>query len=399
MKFTTAQDDAIKTCVSRVRAREPVTKLFGFAGTGKTTIAKAIADEIGGDVAFACYTGKAASVLTRKGCPAKTIHSMFYWHIGEKEYKKGNGGTQQQPTFQFDKNKIEPPRALILDEVSMVDDEMGRNIVSAGIPIIAIGDPAQLPPVGNGGYFTNGEPDVMLTEVMRHEGGILELATDVRENGVGAIGKRKYRSMVLESIRRSEALSYDQVLVGTNDTRREKNDVIRRLKDIDEGEFIAVGDRIICTANSASHEVLNGQQFKVAGINGGDLEYRQESMIDLYLQCECVQDNEDKDALIKKCPICGWHPSYTPVWVAGFSGPQGEKWLSEQKFFRRKKAMEATYGYAITVNKAQGSEWGNILVVNESSKWRSDARRWLYTAITRAQDKITIIPNSGRNNR
>jgi exodeoxyribonuclease-5 len=80
--------------------------------------------------------------------------------------------------------------------------------------------------------------------------------------------------------------------------------------------------------------------------------------------------------------------------VAGFIGERGENWLAKQSYFKRKKAMEATYGYAITVHKSQGSEWGNVLVVNESWCFRKDATRWLYTAITRAQENVMII--SGR---
>jgi exodeoxyribonuclease V len=381
------QRTAISTCVSRLKAREPVTKLFGYAGTGKTTIAKMIAEELGGRVAFASYTGKAASVLTRKGCPAQTIHSMFYQHEGETKV-----AGKMQPVFSFVKDKGGMPRALILDEVSMVDDAMGADIMSVGIPVLAIGDPAQLPPVKDGGYFTNGQPDVMLTEVIRHDGRVLKLATDVRENGVKAISKREYRDMVSRQIGQSQAVNYDQVLTGRNETRRDKNDTMRFLKGFESGEFISVGDRIICTANNSTDQVLNGQQFRVLEIlEPDDREYTIESMITLMLECEC-RPVEESDR--KRCPICGWVPEYIPVWVAGFVGERGENWLTKQPFFKRKKAMEATYGYAITVHKSQGSEWGNVLIVNESWCFRKDATRWLYTAITRAQENVMII--SGR---
>jgi exodeoxyribonuclease-5 len=364
--------------------------LFGYAGTGKTTIAKIIAEEFGGNVAFASYTGKAASVLTRKGCPAQTIHSMFYQHMGETKV-----AGKMQPVFAFLKDKVALPKALILDEVSMVDDQMGADIMSAGIPILAIGDPAQLPPVKDGGYFTDGQPDIMLTDVIRHDGRVLRLATDVRQNGVKAISKREYRDMVTQKIGRSQAMKYDQVLTGRNETRRNKNDTMRLLKGLDSGEFISVGDRIICTANNSTDGVLNGQQFRVLDVLGGqDKEYAIDDMIMLMLECECRTVSEAEESGRVRCSICGWIPEYIPVWVAGFIGERGENWLAKQSYFKRKKAMEATYGYAITVHKSQGSEWGNVLVVNESWCFRKDATRWLYTAITRAQENVMII--SGR---
>ena len=53
-------------------------RLFGYAGTGKTTIAKEFASTVGGKVLYAAYTGKAALVLQEKGCPATTIHKLVY---------------------------------------------------------------------------------------------------------------------------------------------------------------------------------------------------------------------------------------------------------------------------------------------------------------------------------
>jgi ATP-dependent exoDNAse (exonuclease V) alpha subunit len=59
--------------------------------------------------------------------------------------------------------------------------------------------------------------------------------------------------------------------------------------------------------------------------------------------------------------------------------------------FARSDCVEFDYGYALTVHKAQGSQWPNIFIVDESMKFRHDWRRWLYTAITRASEKVVIL--------
>src|SRR5258708_6147450 len=81
IKFSAQQLEAIDIVHKRIKAEEPVTRLFGYAGTGKTTIAQELA-RLSSRVLFAAFTGKAASVLTRKGCPASTIHSLIYTPTG-----------------------------------------------------------------------------------------------------------------------------------------------------------------------------------------------------------------------------------------------------------------------------------------------------------------------------
>ena len=84
-EFTPHQDDALKAVSDWMKAKPgsngtpQVFRLFGFAGTGKTTLATHIADDIDGEVKFAAFTGKAASVMRGKGCRgASTIHSLIY---------------------------------------------------------------------------------------------------------------------------------------------------------------------------------------------------------------------------------------------------------------------------------------------------------------------------------
>src|SRR5215210_9157695 len=179
MTWSPQQDAALKAVADWLRrGDQPVFRLFGYAGTGKTTLARHIAEGVDGEVAFGAYTGKAALVLRTKGCPdASTIHSMIY-----RSRESDEGGPQ------FVLNRQSPvARAslIIIDECSMVDEELGRDLLSFGQPVLVLGDPAQLPPVKGGGFFTEGEPDVMLTEVHRQarDNPIIRLSMVVREGG------------------------------------------------------------------------------------------------------------------------------------------------------------------------------------------------------------------------
>src|SRR5437764_931828 len=180
--FTPHQDSALKAVADWLKAKPgkngtpPVFRLFGFAGTGKTTLARHIADGVDGEVKFAAFTGKAALVMRNKGCDgASTIHSLIY-----RTRETGD----EQPSFELrDDAPASKAKLIVIDECSMVDAELGRDLLSFGAPLLVLGDPAQLPPIQGGGFFTNAEPDAMLTEIHRQalNDPIVRLSMDVRE--------------------------------------------------------------------------------------------------------------------------------------------------------------------------------------------------------------------------
>src|SRR6185312_7370743 len=180
--FTPHQNNALNSVADWLRAKPgsngtpQVFRLFGFAGTGKTTLARHIADEADGDVKFAAFTGKAASVMRGKGCHgASTIHSLIY---------RARESGEETPSFDlWDEAPASKAKLIVIDECSMVDAELGRDLLSFGVPLLVLGDPAQLPPISGGGFFTDAEPDMMLTEVHRQarDNPIVRLSMDVRE--------------------------------------------------------------------------------------------------------------------------------------------------------------------------------------------------------------------------
>src|SRR5947207_14034319 len=95
------------------------------------------------------------------------------------------------PSFDLsDEGPAAKAKLIVIDECSMVDAELGRDLLSFGAPLLVLGDPAQLPPIQGGGFFTNAEPDAMLTEIHRQalNDPIVRLSMDVREGRALEIG-------------------------------------------------------------------------------------------------------------------------------------------------------------------------------------------------------------------
>ena|SRR5688572_16396166 len=217
--FSPQQDAALKGAAAWLKAkpgnRTPIFRLFGYAGTGKTTLAKHIAQDVDGKVLFAAFTGKAAQVMRNKGCEgASTIHSLIYRPLDSSE---------QIPSFElFDDAPASKAKLIVIDECSMVDAELARDLKSFGVPLLVLGDPAQLPPIQGGGYFTEAEPDAMLTEVHRQALGdpIIKLSMDIREGRSLAPGDYGETQVVTrEDLDPERVLKADQVLVGRNATQ------------------------------------------------------------------------------------------------------------------------------------------------------------------------------------
>src|SRR6516164_1228730 len=184
--FTPQQDAALKAIAhwwKNDRQQSPLFRLFGYAGTGKTTLARHIAQGIDGKVLYAAFTGKAACVMRSKGCRgASTIHRVIY---------KPKEQNEENPTFElWHKAPASNAKLIIIDECSMVDAELARDLMSFEVPLLVLGDPAQLPPIQGGGFFTEARPDAMLTEVHRQacDDPIVRLSMQVREGQRPALG-------------------------------------------------------------------------------------------------------------------------------------------------------------------------------------------------------------------
>ncbi len=187
MQFAPQQDEALKA-VSRwlKEGRTPLFRLFGYAGTGKTTLAKHFAENVDGEVLFAALhrQGCAGAALARRlQCQDHPFADLSPARRG-RGGERGTGKTQVAPMFSINRQSPVAKAALIIvDECSMVDEALGKDLMSFGTPILVLGDPGQLPPVSGGGFFTNEEPDFLLTDIHRQarDNPIIQLAMQVRE--------------------------------------------------------------------------------------------------------------------------------------------------------------------------------------------------------------------------
>lgn len=354
-------------------------RMFGFAGVGKTTLARHFGDMHSGTL-YAAYTGKAAHVLREKGCAgASTIHSLIYnpreksaerlrklrdelaalppesddrhlRHLIEEEERN-----LRQPSFTLNLDSpLRRARLLVVDEVSQVDRRMGEDLLSFGCKVLALGDPAQLPPVNGGGFFTNKSPDVLLTEIHRQarENPILDLATRIRQGEPW-----KDHPLVVPKVEPEEAISFDQIIVGRNTTRTAINARCRELMGLPAGLPVA-GDKLVCLRNNHELGIMNGALYDVESCDPGE--------------------TDDHVFLgLAGLPTLRAH-------TAPFLGQPVDPWSArDHEMF--------DYGYALTCHKSQGSGWDSVLVFDESRCFRGNERRWAYTAVTRAAKRLKVV--------
>ncbi len=326
-----------------------------------------MAEGLDGEVAFGAFTGKAAHVLRQKGCAdASTIHSLIYRPKGTK---KDDEDEDESPQFAINRDS---PAAkvdlIIIDECSMVDEELGRDLLSFGKKVLVLGDPAQLPPVRGGGFFTEAEPDIMLTEVHRQakDNPIVRMSMDIRDGEELDFGQYGDSAVISRrEIDKERILASDQVLVGTNKTRRLYNGRIRDLKGFTT-QMPSVGDKLVCLRNDKTKGLLNGGLWEVSRLRpprGNTLRF------------DVISEDDFSKKAVK-----------VKVLPAMF-----EEGSEQLPYAIRRRADEFDYGYALTVHKSQGSQWDDVVLFDESWAFREHKTRWLYTAVTRAAKKITVV--------
>lgn len=390
MELTTKQEEGLKIAVQRHRDGEKYTVISGYAGTGKSTLVKFIIEALGVEqskVCYATFTGKAAEVLRKKGNKnACTLHRLLYDHI---PLPAGGFFRKPKPAIEYD--------VVVIDEISMAPKSIIDVLFKHKCYVICLGDPFQLPPVDKDeDNHLLDHPHIFLDQIMRQaeDSEIIQLSMAIREGrpieymdgiSVKVIDKREVSTGML--------LWADQVLVGTNKERVKYNDEIRKL--LGKGNLPEDGDKVICLHNywedfsETGDPLVNGtigylqmptdgivsfpyfikaptHHFEVitAGIKTDETYYEMENL--------------DKNMLINGEKCCDWRVAYQ---LGKLKNRIGD--IIPREF---------AYGYAITCHKAQGSEWNKVLVLEEKYPFdKTEHARWLYTACTRASDKLVLL--------
>jgi exodeoxyribonuclease-5 len=358
--------------------------LAGYAGTGKTTLAKAIKDLLGIDsVLYASLTGKAASVMAAKGCVgATTIHRLIYRPLIEfscrAEPPCGPPSRAGSPCGKErclhrreapvgwtlnEESRIREADLVIIDEVSMVGEKLGRDLLSFDKKVLVLGDKAQLPRIEEWdvGVFTDQTPDFELTEIHRQALGspVVQLATMVRNGNQLQPGRYGDSIIIIDNrVLVSDLLLHDQVVIGTHATRAWINQRMRQKLGFG-GDAPQPGERVICEKNDHGRGLHNGTIWTVVN-----------AVPDGHGFLDMTVKSDDGRIIDVVAPI------------PAFADTKGASTYSKNPF---------TFAYAITCHKAQGSQWNSVCVFDEGWLWREDRFKWTYTAITRAAKQVTVL--------
>jgi exodeoxyribonuclease-5 len=361
---------------------KPYFVLKGFAGTGKTFLMQLMA-ELKLRMYFCAPTNKAAKVLgVSVKSVAKTIYSLLGLRMEQVEDKLVLTEGRDHPYF--------PAGAIIvIDEASMLNEQLCTILrkvqLAHRIKILVVGDPIQIPPVGErrtlAWKFTDDvECRATLKEQMRFDNQILALSERLREciknkdwtsplrsdhSEVEGVWKYKnedqFERSILRSIKTSEDCLQNKVMAWRNKTVNHYNRVIRR--HLGFTEEYCVGD-IILLAEPLEDEDGNlmahtDDEFTVTGVDHSEITVDQENVPVWVLQVKgdksfILNVPEDQDVLDR---ILSQKAAFAKRQKAQFRTAAWKNFWNTKKLFNKIR-----YGYGLTAHRAQGSTYTNVWV-------------------------------------
>lgn len=387
--------------------------LGGYAGTGKSSLIAEIRKSIPKRwrVAFCAFTGKAAGVMKDKLLAVNaintndyigTMHSLMYMVREDPETK----------LKVFEKKSFIDYDLIVVDEASMVNQDLFLDLRSYHIPMLFVGDHGQLPPISTDDFNLMAEPLIRLEEVHRFGSNSALLDLSIMARNGESIPFKQFDEKVAK-VKETDPMVNDFIhnrlgdfsngvcLCGTNNTRVDVNQLIRYNSGIidDIGDKIPrPDDRVVCLKNNRSlvDPIYNGQLGTITSIASV------EKLDDVYSMGVLMDEGFGYKGFVNrdnfgKMKYASDGKEY--ITVKELMQLKSYLTIAEKKMMRGKVGKKKLYfdsfdfGYCLTVHKAQGSEWGNVLLFEEiSGYWDDDyKRKWLYTAITRSNDRLLII--------
>ena len=389
MELTAKQQEGLNTAIRRFRTGERYTVISGYAGSGKSTLVKFIVSALQipeDQIVYACFTGKACNVLQQKGNKnVSTLHRLLFEHF-------------PRPDGTFFRKPVEniPYSIVVVDEVSMASKELIDQLFKYDVYVLALGDPFQLPPINpaDDNHLLD-HPHVFLDEIHRQaqESEIIRISMDIRaQKPLEVFNGNDVKILTGEYLVDGMYTWADQILCAKNETRIAINNQMREMlgREGDPKD----GDKVICLRNewgtfdSNADPLVNGTigylqnnysrllRYPYFINGGGSFEV---------ITSDIITETGSKfsDLSLDKRLI-----------LEGKAGLDTKtKWLLGKNLKTQWMVpMEFTYGYAITVHKAQGSQWDKVLIMEENFPFgKEEHARWLYTAVTRAAEKCVII--------
>lgn len=389
MKLSQDQAYALKNIISWYKSdqKPQFITLGGYAGTGKTTLISILKDsliKIGESkkgklkIAFCSYTGRAAQNLKsklyeygnfKKSDSISTIHGLIYDPI-----EAANGeiiGWERKEDIKAD--------LIIVDEASMIDERIWNDLLSFQIPIIAVGDHGQLPPI-KGDFNLMQKPNLTLENIHRQakDNPIIKISINARNTG--DIEAKKYSDNVIKyslnnydyhDASNNLLENYDDdtlVLCGYNSTRVKLNQFIRQSRGFDLNEP-QIKDRVICLRNNHNKKIYNGMLGTISDIVRVDA---------LVYKVEVIMDDLDE-------------PYIGNIYASQFNSLEPINFTKDRSKIKGCDLFD--FGYALTVHKAQGSQAKKVVLFEERfSKMNDDQwKKWLYTGVTRARHELYLF--------
>lgn len=392
MELTTKQEEGLKLALQRHRNNEKYVVIAGYAGTGKTTLVQFIISALNVDrdkVAYVSYTGKAAEVLRKKNNPnAMTLHRLLY-----DSFPRPGGGFMRVPKKELGYTII------VVDEVSMVPKSMIDMLLRHKVFVVFLGDPFQLPMIDkNESHDLLNKPHVFLDQIMRQaeESEIIRLTMKIRNEESIDYYKGKEVIIAPKTDLVTGHLSWaDQIICATNATRISINNQARHLLGYSGPP--QDGERMICLRNYWDDISDSGNEALVNG-STGILRNPFETCI---IAPRYVRMRDHRMPAIQGTFISDDGETFSTVDMDKHMIETGEPFLDWRESYALGKLKmkigdiiprEFAYGYAITCHKSQGSEFEKVLVLEESFPFeKKEHARWLYTACTRASEKLVLL--------